>query len=211
MDEDQARARLTAERAEVEQTLHEAAAEAATWQDDEVGAEINDAADSAQTLTAEDMADAVTTRFRDRIAAIDRALQRLDNGTYGYSVRSGVPIPAERLDADPAAELTIEEARTRGLTPRCGAQLAQLRLRARLPVPRLAAACPRATRAAVRFAGLAAAVGRPRPVAGRPGPVARRPRPPPLRAAAGRGRDQKQNRRDREGCSSVSFQHRLPL
>jgi DnaK suppressor protein len=114
MDEDQARARLTAERAEVEQTLHEAAAEAATWQDDEAGAEINDAADSAQTLTAEDMADAVTTRFRHRIAAIDRALQRLDNGTYGYSVRSGVPIPAERLDADPAAELTIEEARTRG-------------------------------------------------------------------------------------------------
>ena len=114
MDEDQARARLTAERAEVEQTLHEAEAEAATWQDDEAGAETNDAADSAQTLTAEDMADAVTTRFRDRIAAIDRALQRLDNGTYGYSVRSGVPIPAERLDADPAAELTIEEARTRG-------------------------------------------------------------------------------------------------
>ena len=113
MDEDQARARLTGERAEVEQTLHEAQAEAATWQDDEAGAETNDAADSAQTLTAEDMADAVTTRFRDRIAAIDRALQRLDNGTYGYSVRSGVPIPAERLDADPAAELTIEEARTR--------------------------------------------------------------------------------------------------
>ena len=120
MDEDQARARLTAERAEVEQTLHEAAAEAATWQDDEAGAETNDAADSAQTLTAEDMADAVTTRFRDRIAAIDRALQRLDNGTYGYSVRSGVPIPAERLDADPAAELTIEEARTRGLTSGAG-------------------------------------------------------------------------------------------
>jgi DnaK suppressor protein len=113
MDEDQARTRLTAERAEVEQTLREAAAEAATWQDDEAGAETNDAADSAQTLSAEDMADAVTTRFRDRIAAIDRALQRLDNGTYGYSVRSGVPIPAERLDADPAAELTIEEARTR--------------------------------------------------------------------------------------------------
>ncbi len=114
MDEDQARARarLTAERAEVEQTLREAAAEAATWQDDEAGAEANDAADSAQTLNAEDMADAVTTRFRDRIA-IDRALQRLDNGSYGYSVRSGVPIAAERLDADPAAELMIEEARTR--------------------------------------------------------------------------------------------------
>jgi RNA polymerase-binding transcription factor DksA len=28
-------------------------------------------------------------------------------------VRSGVPIPDERLDADPAAELTVEEARAR--------------------------------------------------------------------------------------------------
>jgi DnaK suppressor protein len=33
------------------------------------------------------------------------------NGTYGRSVRSGEPIPDERLEADPAAELTISEAR----------------------------------------------------------------------------------------------------
>ena len=39
------------------------------------------------------------------------ALHRLDDGTYGRSVRSGQPIPDERLEADPAAELTIEEAR----------------------------------------------------------------------------------------------------
>ena len=36
---------------------------------------------------------------------------RLDDGTYGRSVRSGEPIPDERLEADPAAELTISEAR----------------------------------------------------------------------------------------------------
>ncbi len=40
------------------------------------------------------------------------ALKRLDDGSYGRSVRSGVPIPDERLEADPAAELTVEEART---------------------------------------------------------------------------------------------------
>ena len=39
------------------------------------------------------------------------ALKRLDDGSYGRSVRSGVPIPDERLEADPAAELTVEEAR----------------------------------------------------------------------------------------------------
>ena len=46
-----------------------------------------------------------------RLDAIERALHRLDDGTYGRSVRSGDPIPDERLEADPAAELTIEEAR----------------------------------------------------------------------------------------------------
>ena len=40
----------------------------------------------------------------------ERAEQRLDDGTYGRSIRSGDPIPDERLRADPAAELTVEEA-----------------------------------------------------------------------------------------------------
>jgi DnaK suppressor protein len=49
--------------------------------------------------------------MQDRLDAIERALHRLDDGTYGRSVRSGEPIPDERLESDPAAELTIEEAR----------------------------------------------------------------------------------------------------
>jgi hypothetical protein len=48
--------------------------------------------------------------LRDRLTALDRALHRLDDGSYGRSIRSGVPIPDERLEADPAAELTVEEA-----------------------------------------------------------------------------------------------------
>ena len=57
------------------------------------------------------MDDAIAESLRDRLDAIDRALRRLDEGTYGRSVRSGVPIPDERLEADPAAELTVEEAK----------------------------------------------------------------------------------------------------
>jgi DnaK suppressor protein len=49
-----------------------------------------------------------------RLAAIDRAEARLQAGTYGRSVRSNVPIPDERLEADPAAELTTEEAEQAG-------------------------------------------------------------------------------------------------
>ena len=111
MDEAQARARLQAERAEVTGLLSET--ESAEQQDratEDEEAETGDSADAAQSLTAEGMDDSTAETLRDRLAAIDRALRRLDDGTYGRSVRSGVPIPDERLEADPAAELTVEEA-----------------------------------------------------------------------------------------------------
>jgi DnaK suppressor protein len=112
MDFDQIRARLLAERAEVVSLLRDA--ESAGGQDRAAEAETGDLADAAQPLTAEAMDDAVAESMRDRLAAIDRALQRVDEGTYGRSIRSGVPIPDERLEADPAAELTVEEARNPG-------------------------------------------------------------------------------------------------
>jgi RNA polymerase-binding transcription factor len=109
MDEERARKRLQAERAEVQRLL--AGTEASSREDreseDEEGADI---ADPAQPLSAEGEDDAIAESLRDRLAAIDRAEQRLANGTYGRSVRSGLPIPDARLEADPAAELTVEEA-----------------------------------------------------------------------------------------------------
>ncbi len=109
MDEDQARTRLRAERAEVAGLLTDT--EEAGLQDRAAEDETGDIADPAQPLTAEGIDDAVAASLRDRLAALDRALRRLDDGTYGRSVRSGLPIPDDRLDADPAAELTVEEAR----------------------------------------------------------------------------------------------------
>ena len=111
MDEEQARARVRAERAEVESLLKDTESEGRqdrTSEDDE-GVDISD---PAQPLTAQFENDAITASLRDRLAALDRAEQRLNSGTYGRSVRSGLPIPDERLEADPAAELTVEEART---------------------------------------------------------------------------------------------------
>ncbi len=64
----------------------------------------------AETLTSEQGDDAVAEGLRDRLAALVRAEQRLEAGTYGVSVRSGEKIPDERLEADPAAELTVQEA-----------------------------------------------------------------------------------------------------
>jgi RNA polymerase-binding transcription factor len=47
--------------------------------------------------------------LRGRLAAVERAEERLAAGTYGLSVRSGEPIPDERLELVPTAELTVEE------------------------------------------------------------------------------------------------------
>jgi DnaK suppressor protein len=47
--------------------------------------------------------------LRRRLDQIDRAEERLAAGTYGLSVRSGEPIPDGRLEAEPLAELTVDE------------------------------------------------------------------------------------------------------
>jgi DnaK suppressor protein len=112
MDERVARERLTAERAEVLQLLKGTETAAASDRKVEVD-ETGNYADSAQPLTAQGIDDSIAESLRDRLAAIERALLRLDKGSYGKSVLSGDPIPDGRLEADPAAELTVEEARAR--------------------------------------------------------------------------------------------------
>ncbi|GAC1362642.1 MAG: hypothetical protein NVS1B16_13590 [Pseudarthrobacter sp.] len=109
MDEQQARALLKADRERVVSLLkNEAgAAKEATMAARETG----DYADRAEPLTGLEIDQAVSAALKERLAAIERAEKRLDAGTYGNSVLSGQPIPDERLEADPAAELTVEEAR----------------------------------------------------------------------------------------------------
>lgn len=111
MDSERARSLLIAERDEVQGLLKDAEAAGQEARVSEVDSEAGDYGDAAQPLQAEAEGDAIAESLRNRLDAIERALRRLDDGTYGKSVRSGDPIPDERLEADPAAELTIEEAR----------------------------------------------------------------------------------------------------
>lgn len=69
-----------------------------------------ESSDNAQQLTAEGYDDSLVENFERRLEALDTARRRLDDGTFGFSVQSGAPISDERLEADPAAELTIDEA-----------------------------------------------------------------------------------------------------
>jgi DnaK suppressor protein len=66
--------------------------------------------DAAQPLEHEAIDRAIMGSLQGRLAALARAEQRIADGTYGKSLESGLPIPDERLEADPAAELTVEEA-----------------------------------------------------------------------------------------------------
>jgi DnaK suppressor protein len=111
VDDEQARALLETERSRVERLLAETGA---AGSEDRAEADApGDMSDSAEPLTAEEGDDAVSASLRERLAAIGRAEQRLADGTFGRSIRSGLPIPDERLEADPTAELTVEEARER--------------------------------------------------------------------------------------------------
>jgi RNA polymerase-binding transcription factor DksA len=46
---------------------------------------------------------------RDELAQVEKALGRIEAGTYGTSEVSGKPIPRERLDAVPSATTLVDE------------------------------------------------------------------------------------------------------
>jgi DnaK suppressor protein len=105
MDQTQARALLAGERARLQRLLQ---AEAETGEPQ--AAELGDEVDDADRRNAEQTGMAVDQLLGARWAALVRAEARLAAGSYGRSVRSGQPIPDERLAADPLAELTVQEA-----------------------------------------------------------------------------------------------------
>ena len=68
-----------------------------------------DPVDDAEQIEEETVDDALIRQLRAELEAIERAEQRLEEGTYGFSVESGEPIPAGRLETIPWAERTAEE------------------------------------------------------------------------------------------------------
>ena len=103
MDQAHAQALLAGERARLERLL---AAGSGGPSPEDLGDEVDD----ADRRDAEETGTAIDQLLRTRWAALERAEARLAAGRYGRSVRSGRPIPDERLEADPLAELTVEEA-----------------------------------------------------------------------------------------------------
>jgi len=105
MNPDRARELLNAERARIERSLRELR-HVDTVED-------NDYAQHPLNLGAElyedELDEGLSDDLRRQLAAVERAQARLDAGTYGLSIESGMPIPDERLEAIPTAERTAEE------------------------------------------------------------------------------------------------------
>jgi DnaK suppressor protein len=108
VDEERARELLAAERERIERELGRLGPV-----DDGEEADEFDAANRAADLYEDELTEGRAEDLREQLAAVERAEERLAAGTYGLSIESGQPIPDERLEALPTAELTADEERTR--------------------------------------------------------------------------------------------------
>ena len=69
--------------------------------------------DDAQRLAMLELDGNLVARNKERLVRVERALQKIEEGTYGLSDASGTPIPRERLEAMPDAIYTIAEQEAR--------------------------------------------------------------------------------------------------
>ncbi len=67
-------------------------------------------ADLGQVAAEQGENQALAAQLRVELAEVDRALQKLDDGTYGLCETCGEPIAPARLEAMPAARFCIDHA-----------------------------------------------------------------------------------------------------
>ncbi len=80
-------------------------------EDGEMGdVQFDDESGEGDTMVVERERDlALSAQARQTVVEIDAALERMAQGTYGYSIVSGALIPRERLEAIPWATVLVEE------------------------------------------------------------------------------------------------------
>jgi DnaK suppressor protein len=105
---EQQRRRLTKLRDELLRTTQAAETEQAQIRTQSLD-EAHEAEDDAQKLAMLELDGAAAERSTQRLTLIERALQKIDDGTYGFSDASGAPIPRDRLEAVPEATHTLSE------------------------------------------------------------------------------------------------------
>ena len=113
---DDLRARLVQERAELEDQLTtiEDGTFATTQSDMSGDVGLDDESADAGSATFEREKDlSIENNVRDLLQKIDRALRRIEDGTFGVCERCGKPIEKARVKALPYVDLCIKDAQAR--------------------------------------------------------------------------------------------------
>jgi DnaK suppressor protein len=104
----QQRARLEELRQQIVETADDASRESRQLLDDQRYVP-GDVADDAANLNLQEIDASLQLQEQRRLAEVERALEKIADGTYGLSDTSGDRIPRERLEAKPEAVNTLEE------------------------------------------------------------------------------------------------------
>lgn len=80
--------------------------------------EVGDEADRASRESDHTLELRTRDRYRKLIRKIEQALERMDDGTYGYCEDTGDPIGLKRLEARPIATLSIDAQERREIKER---------------------------------------------------------------------------------------------
>ena len=110
---DELRERLLAEQVELQEQLATIEEQSFATSQSDISGEVSFDEENADagTFTFERERDlSIENNVRDLLRKIDRALARMDDGTYGICSRCGKPIEKARLKALPYADLCIKDA-----------------------------------------------------------------------------------------------------
>ena len=110
MDDRRAQELVAAERSRIETALTELTG--AVRAEGPLRRQQEGESDAGSELASEMVDDALITNLHAELDAVSRAEARIRAGTYGRSIESGAAIPDERLEAEPLAELTVDEQRS---------------------------------------------------------------------------------------------------
>lgn len=101
--------RLQRLREELLRILHSAEEDERSRGEEEGDFTEHDSGDMSREIFNREMDATIGEQVEQRLEIIDRALQKIEEGTYGLSDISGEPIPRGRLEAVPEAIRTVEE------------------------------------------------------------------------------------------------------
>jgi DnaK suppressor protein len=105
---DRQQSRLLKLQAEISSAMDADQAEERGTQRQSLG-EAQEFEDDAQRLSLIDIEESLLSRNTQRLQMIGRALEKIKDGTYGFSDAGGKPIPRDRLEAVPEAINNVDE------------------------------------------------------------------------------------------------------